>query len=151
MKSLYWKNLMIGAGLLFALNVQAGSLHEAVYNNDIELIKIRLENGADINQLGLGWYEGTALHLAVRDDQQEIAVLLLERGAAVDVRDHNDYTPLHNAAWNGNLAMVKLLFDAGADIMARTYSGRTPLSCAYRSKKVEVIEFIEGKLQTTSN
>ena len=144
------KLLLASLGLLLFSNVQAGSLHEAVYDRDFESVKSLLKKGADINQVGL-YRDGSALHLAARSGQQEIAQLLIDSGATVDIRDLSDYTPLHNAAWNGNLDMVKLLLNAGADITARNYSGFTPLACAYRNNQIEVIEFIEGKLQSASN
>ncbi len=144
------KLLLASLGLLLFSNVQAGSLHEAVYDRDFESVKSLLKKGADINQVGL-YRDGSALHLAARSGQQEIAQLLIDSGATVDIRDLSDYTPLHNAAWNGNLDIVKLLLNAGADITARNYSGLTPLACAYRNNQIEVIEFIEGKLQSASN
>ena len=144
------KLLLASLGLLLFSNVQAGSLHEAVYDRDFESVKSLLKKGADINQIGL-YRDGSALHLAARSGQQEIAQLLIDSGATVDIRDLSDYTPLHNAAWNGNLDIVKLLLNAGADITARNYSGLTPLACAYRNNQIEVIEFIEGKLQSASN
>lgn len=144
------KLLLASLGLLLFSNVQAGSLHEAVYDRDFESVKSLLKKGADINRVGL-YRDGSALHLAARSGQQEIAQLLIDSGATVDIRDLSDYTPLHNAAWNGNLDIVKLLLNAGADITARNYSGLTPLACAYRNNQIEVIEFIEGKLQSASN
>ena len=144
------KLLLASIGLLLFSNVQAGSLHEAVYDRDFESVKSLLKKGADINQVGL-YRDGSALHLAARSGQQEIAQLLIDSGATVDIRDLSDYTPLHNAVWNGNLDMVKLLLNAGADITARNYSGFTPLACAYRNNQIGVIEFIEGKLQSASN
>ena len=153
MRSKYLGIVVLSIGLLLFSNVQADSdsLHEAVYYNDVKSVKSHLQNGADINQLGPSWYEGTALHLAVRDGHLDIAQLLIEQGAAVDVRGNNDYTPLHNAAWNGNLEMVKLLLNAGADINVTNYAGITPLVCAFRNDQVEVVQFIEGKLQSASN
>ncbi len=150
MRSNNLKILLASLGLLLFSNVQAGSLHEAVYDRDFESVKSLLKKGADINQVGL-YRDGSALHLAARSGQQEIAQLLIDSGATVDIRDLSDYTPLHNAAWNGNLDMVKLLLNAGADITARNYSGFTPLACAYRNNQIEVIDFIEGKLQSASN
>ena len=150
MRSKKLQILLASLGLLLFSNVQAGSLHEAVYDRDFESVKSLLKKGADINQVGL-YRDGSALHLAARSGQQEIAQLLIDSGATVDIRDLSDYTPLHNAAWNGNLDMVKLLLNAGADITARNYSGFTPLACAYRNNQIEVIEFIEGKLQSASN
>ena len=152
MKSKPLKLLLGGLIVALSMNVQAESLHQAVTDHNIESVKLQLQNGADINQLGRSWYEyGSPLHLAVRSGHQDIAELLIEKGADIEVRDHGDYTPLHNAAWNGNLEMVKLLLDAGANITARSYSGSTPLSCAYSSKQAEVIQFIESKLQSVSN
>ena len=150
MRSKKLQILLASLGLLLVSNVQAGSLHEAVYDRDFESVKSLLKKGADINQVGL-YRDGSALHLAARSGQQEIAQLLIDSGATVDIRDLSDYTPLHNAAWNGNLDMVKLLLNAGADITARNYSGFTPLACAYRNNQTGVIEFIEGKLQSASN
>lgn len=144
------KLLLASLGLLLFSNVHAGTLHEAVYDRDFESVKSLLKKGADINRVGL-YRDGSALHLAARSGQQEIAQLLIDSGATVDIRDLSDYTPLHNAAWNGNLDIVKLLLNAGADITARNYSGLTPLACAYRNNQIEVIEFIEGKLQSASN
>jgi ankyrin repeat protein len=150
MRSKKLQILLASLGLLLFSNVQAGSLHEAVYDRDFESVKSLLKKGADVNQIGL-YRDGSALHLAARSGQQEIAQLLIDSGATVDIRDLSDYTPLHNAAWNGNLDIVKLLLNSGADITARNYSGLTPLACAYRNNQIEVIEFIEGKLQSASN
>ncbi len=152
MKSNNLKMLLASLSLLLFFNVQAESLHQAVYANDIESVKSHLQKGADLNQLGHTVYGfGSALHLAVRENHREIVKLLLEQGAVVDIRDYYDYTPLHDAAWNGNLAMVKLLIDAGADIRATNYSGHTPLSCARAKNQLVVIQFIEGMLMTASN
>ena len=143
--------LLIGLGLLIVSNAQADSLHRAVFDSDVESVKSLLKQGADINKIGRNAIEGSALHLAARSNQQEIAQLLIDSGAVVDLRDYNDYTPLHNAAWNGNLDMVKLLLKAGADINATNYAGRTPLSSAQDNNQAEVIEFLQSKLQPVIN
>jgi len=123
-------------------------LHEAVVNTDLVQIKKLLQKGADINQLGPRRYGyGSALHLAVREGQLDIARLLIDRGAEVDVLDTKDFTPLHNAAWNGNLEMTELLLDAGADINASTYDGDTPLSLAQNNHQAQVAAFIQAKLK----
>ena len=145
------KRLMLCLGLAFTPMLQAESLHQSIAGRNIEAVKVHIQEGTDVNQMGTYAIEGSALHVAVRSGQPEIARLLLESGAEVDIRDHNDFTPLHNAAWNGNLEMVKLLLAAGANITARDYSGFTPLACANRNNHVEVIEFIEARLQSASN
>ena len=132
-------------------NVPAGTkdfaLHQAVLDDDKQLVTQLLNKGAAINVIGSRKYGyGSALHLAVREGHLEIANLLLKRGAEVDVLDPDDFTPLHNAAWNGNLEMTELLLDAGADIEASTYDGDTPLSLAQNNNQPKVAEFIQAKL-----
>lgn len=96
MNSKNLKMLLASLGLLLFSNVQAESLHQAVYANDIESVKSHLQKGVDLNQLGHTVYGfGSALHLAVRENHQEIAPLLLDQGAVVDIRDYYYYTPYY--------------------------------------------------------
>ena len=144
--------LLMFFGLLVFANAPAGTkdfvLHQAVLDNDKQLVTRLINKGAAINVIGSRKYGyGSALHLAVREGHLEIANLLLKRGAEVDVLDPDDFTPLHNAAWNGNLEMTELLLDAGADIEASTYDGDTPLSLAQNNNQPKVVEFILVKLQ----
>ncbi len=127
-------------------------LHEAVVKKDIVQVRRLLQKGADINQLGPRRHGyGSALHIAIREDHQKIAKLLIDSGAEIDVLDRKDFTPLHNAAWNGNLEMTELLLDAGADIEASTYEGDTPLSLAQNNDQAQVAEFIQAKLQPSAS
>lgn len=141
-------------GTFVMTNVSAANqydLHEAVVNTDLGEVRRLLQNGADINQLGSRRYGyGSALHLAVREGQLDIARLLIDWGAEVDVLDTKDFTPLHNAAWNGNLEMTRLLLEAGADIEASTYDGDTPLSLAQNNDQAQVAKFIQAKIQAPS-
>jgi Ankyrin repeats (many copies) len=52
-------------------------------------------------------------------------------------------TPLHNAAWKGNLGMVKVLLELGADPGLRdpTYDG-TPLDWAAHNQQEHVVEYL---------
>jgi hypothetical protein len=148
------KLLLAIVGMLVSVNALAASkdfdLHQAVLDNDIQLVKRLLSKGAAIDLIGSRKHGyGSALHLAVREGHVEIAILLLKRGAEVDVLDPDDFTPLHNAAWNGNLDMTKLLLDAGADIEASTYDGDTPLSLAQNNDQTQVAEFLQAKLQAS--
>lgn len=67
--------------------------------------------------------------------------LLIANGADVNAQDFEDYTPLHNAAWNGHLEIVKTLVNQGANINLASYDGSTPYSCT--RKHPEVREFLE--------
>ena len=60
-----------------------------------------------------GW---TALHMAARNRNPEVARLLLEAGANVNARMFSGLTPLHDAATaNPNPAALAVLLQAGAD------------------------------------
>lgn len=144
--------LLVIVGVMVFANVPAGTneydLHQAVIDNNVQLVKRLLSKGKAIDVIGSRKYGyGSALHLAVREGHVEIAQVLIDRGAQVDVLDPDDFTPLHNAAWNGNLEMTNLLLDAGADINASTYDGDTPLKLAQNNDQAQVAEFILVKLQ----
>jgi ankyrin repeat protein len=71
----------------------------------------------------------TPLHSAATPGADSVVQLLLERGADVDARDVNGYTPLMDA---DSLAVVKLLLAAGADATAVDDGGMTVLQCQAR-------------------
>jgi hypothetical protein len=144
--------LLMVFGLLVFANAPAGpndfDLHQAVLDDDIQLVTRLLNKGVTIDIIGSRKYGyGSALHLAVREGHVDIAQVLIDRGAEVDVLDPDDLTPLHNAAWNGNLDMAKLLLDAGANLHASTYDGDTPLSLAKQNNRNEVAAFFEARLR----
>ena len=73
--------------------------------------------------------------------KHELALMLIEAGAAVDATNHYGCTPLHNAGRFGTEKTVTVLLRAGADVNARDQSGKTPLECAimYRNYRVRPI------------
>ena len=71
------------------------------------------------------------LHYAASDDNAEVAGLLLEHGAPVDVRQkYSHYTALHIAACKGNMAAAVVLLDNGAALDAKDAWGHTPVHIA---------------------
>jgi ankyrin repeat protein len=71
--------------------------------------------------------EQTPLHLAAHRGHTAIVKLLLERGAKVNARAYNQFTPLHLAEAP---EIVKLLLGYRADLEARSVFGHTPLEDA---------------------
>ena len=96
----------------------------AIYWSPIACIRELIDLGADPN---LDPHDGFPSLMAtlstgrkapgshVRDDRHEILELLLSRGADANQRGVNDYTPLHEAASQGDLRAVDLLLARGAD------------------------------------
>src|SRR6516164_4570346 len=87
----------------------------AAYHNDLRMVRLLLERGADPNQ---STYFGNPLSHACWSDSFEAAELLIARGANVSARDAlANFTPLHWAAGSESPRprLVKLLLANGAD------------------------------------
>lgn len=80
----------------------------------------------------------TALHLAVINNQVEVAKALVECGANMNAVGSDGRTPLHEAALDGRVDLVRLLCAAGADVAMFDAEGMTALHLAIESDKSEV-------------
>ena len=56
----------------------------------------------------------TGYEWAVEEGHEAVVKVLLERGAELETKDDNGWTPLSRAAENGHEAVVKLLLEKGA-------------------------------------
>jgi ankyrin repeat protein len=65
-----------------------------------------------------GW---TPLHFAAQNYDEDIARLLLDSGASVDLKDSNGNTPLSTAVFNsrGRGELMRLLRERGADVYTK--------------------------------
>src|SRR4051812_46498520 len=101
----------------------------AIYHSPLAFIRTLLDLGADVNApVDDGFPPLIAALSCTRDvpgairrtDVDEIVRLLLQSGADPNQRGINDYTPLHMAVAERNLAAIQILLDAGADASLRT-------------------------------
>ena len=72
----------------------------------------------------------TALHIAAEKGFKDIAELLLEHGADVNLQDGKGDTSLHYAARNFDAEMICFLVKKGADVNARNRANFTPTATA---------------------
>lgn len=99
-----------------------------------------LRRGADVNAPEP---DGTtALHWAVRADDEELVRTLLAAGARPNAANRYGVTPLHLAAVNGNARVATLLIEAGADVHAVLPEGETILMTAARTGRPDLLEVL---------
>ena len=87
------------------------NLYRAIHVGDLDQIKRHLYWGTNINQAGAdGDYP---LHMAARRGHLVVVEELLEHGAALDVRDASQRTPLQAALLAGKTQTARILFRRG--------------------------------------
>ena len=76
----------------------------------------------------------------------------LQKGADVNSKDKDGYTPLMAAAINGNLDVVEILVGEDAEVDARAADGNTALELAKVNRHPDVVEFLKqnGAKEQTS-
>jgi uncharacterized protein len=108
-----------------------------------------LDAGADVltvSRNGEGNLPINAAAAGPRADQRPAIVrLLISRGAPVDGRGSpSGHTPLHEAAFNGDVALVRLLLESGANRRLRTGDGQTALEIANVKGRDEVARILRA-------
>ncbi|HEX6975946.1 MAG TPA: ankyrin repeat domain-containing protein [Vicinamibacterales bacterium] len=117
-------------------------LHLAAFFGQTAAMARLLEAGADTAAVSRNSLTNTPLHAAVAGGHVDGALLLIERGAPVNVTDAGGHTPLHIAAEAGTVPIVTALLDRGADPHAVDAEDKTPLSRAAARNHNDVIDII---------
>jgi ankyrin repeat protein len=116
-------------------------LLDAVKAGNRDAVRALLKKPAPGDDVNAAETDGTtALHWAVRADDQETAQMLLNAGAKANVANRYGVTPISLAAGNANAAMVELLLAAGADANSSLPHGETVLMTAARSGGAAVVK-----------
>ncbi len=105
------------------IDINAGGLHSAASRNNIEIIRLLLDAGAEVNSP-----KRSPLCSAAGGSSLGSMGLLLDAGA--EVNGSPGFPPIADAAAVGSVKGVRLLIEAGADPDAARSSGDTALHCA---------------------
>ena len=84
----------------------------------------------------------TLLHIAAQTGNEELAELLLSKGAHVSAQSVPCVRAIHLAARFGHSGLVEMLLGAGADVDAGADGGATPLLEASRGRHTEAAEVL---------
>ena len=111
----------------------------AAINNQLELAKVLIERGADVNRQG--W---TPLHYAAAKGHREMIRLLLDNDAYIDSESSNGTTPLMMAAFSTSPLAVKLLLEEGADPTLVNHDNVSALDIALTKDHVQAAFYIRA-------
>ena len=128
-----------------SLPAERYALHDAAWNNSLDVATLLIEQGADIEAKDKN--DRTPLHVAAESNSLDVATLLIDLGADIEANNEHGETPLHLAAWGDALEVATLLIDLGADIEAKKQDednqpDDTPLHRAVLGEALEVARLL---------
>jgi len=127
-------------------NAQDGGGHTPLYclaneyraSDGGDVVRALTHSGANVNAND-GVKHCTALHMAARRGNLEIAEVLLDCGADIDARDCLGDTPLRRSVNCGQMQVASLLLATGADVYSTGSRGLTPLLAARTEKMKQLL------------
>jgi len=136
-------NLFHGLGVYFANGIEIGifekgNLIESAKDNYDDIISMFISMDGDLNTTGDD--NGTTLLLwETHNNSKDKTLLLIEKGADVNIKNYKGATPLQAAANNNFIEIAKLLIENGANINSKDKDGWTPLYAAFSSNSIEAM------------
>lgn len=122
------------------------AIHMAVDSGNPILVRMLLEEGADINDTAS--HLRTPLIIACQQRKVEVALELIHSGANVQAATGDGTTPLHVSS-SYSFELVQALIEKGADVNAQTLSGdlkgATPLLIACEFGQTEIAKLLIEK------
>ena len=121
--------------------IQACRVSEMDFAPVIEIVRMLVDAGVDLEARDCDEYQATALYYAVEYGDENIVRFLLESGASPDATAVGADTPLMMACGNTdtNLEIVRLLLAAGADTTARDSTQHTALHYAAHNFDTDIL------------
>lgn len=105
-------------------------VHLAILNRHTHILKLLLRKRSWLSTMPKNSRGLTPLHLAVKLDDEDSTMILLEAKASPNTQDLSGNTPLHDAVRFNNENMVRILLRENAKPSIRNSLGRLPLHMA---------------------
>ncbi|CAH8634846.1 unnamed protein product [Schistosoma intercalatum] len=117
-------------------------LMEAASGDYVEVGRILLDHGADVNASPVPSSRDTALTIAADKGNAKFVNLLLEKGGVVEARNKKGATPLWLASNGGHLEVVQSLIQYNADVNSQDNRKVSCLMAAFRKGHINVVRLL---------
>lgn len=115
-------------------------LEKAAEKGKIEQVKAFVENGGNPN------CQHTLLMIAILNEQEEIALYLINHGVDINKADDDDNnTALFNTCFDGQTSIAKVLIDKGAIVDQICRLGMTSLMMAANRNHLDLVKLLVAK------
>ncbi len=119
------------------------TLHIAAQRNHVGVARTLLEAGASVDPEDKR--KAKPLQWALRHKNLELAQLLTQYGASIDIRWRDGYAFINHEAKDGRYDTLRFMLDHGADPNTRDHrygAGTTPLHCAARHDRLKAAKLL---------
>lgn len=109
-----------------------------------DIVRILLRNHANPNAYSQNGFQSYPIHAALLNQHDNIAKMLIEAGAEVNVVQNSRISPLHIAAQQGNIDLIIILLENGAHIQIQNDQGKTASDLAAEKGFHEIAEILKA-------
>ena len=109
---------------------------------NLSLVRDLITLGANVDWQDEGHYNWTILHYTIFYNRIEIAKIIIDAGADVNVKNKLGDSPLHFSAYYDRYEITQMLIGAGADLDIQEDSGKTALHLSVYNNHIENVKIL---------
>ena len=113
-----------------------------IKKDNLDALKLSLENGIDVNLSESGDFGSSLLHIAIRFEKIEMFNLHLDNGANIDFVDNVGWTPLMESVVDDKPVFGKILVEKGANKNFVNKRGATAQALAQKFGRSDFFTFL---------